>query len=523
MTTPAGFALALLTTLHLAFSASAAERSITVEQGRIEGAPARLDGVNAYLGIPYAAPPVGALRWQPPALAAAWQGVRAADKPGAGCMQPLAYSRPPWTEPFMHQGEISEDCLFINIWATAATPVAPLPVLVYMHGGGFNEGSGNVAVYDGAALARRGIIVVTVNYRLGVFGFLAHPELTAESPHNASGNYGLLDQIAALKWVKRNIGNFGGDPDNVTIAGQSAGAMSVYMLTASPLAKDLFQRAIVQSGPGALASFGMSGIAGMATPRAEAEHAGVAFARSLKVDSIAALRALPAAALMPQQAGPPAVRFGPTVDGWLLAEDLATVYASGMQHDVPMMSGMNADEASAFPGYGEADTASFAAQVKERYGDAADRVLALYDTSSDAAAAQAAIALGRDRGLLGMQWLSALRARSATTPAYLYYFERAIPWPEYPRFGAFHTAEVPYVFDNLDLLPRPWTAVDHQLADTTARYWVNFIRTGNPNGEGLPHWPANSGGAQTLVLGEQVSAADIPREAVRVLFDNLPD
>jgi para-nitrobenzyl esterase len=261
MRSPARLRAPLLLLLLLPGAGSAAAQidgPVRTTGGLVAPAPSENASLREFRGIPYAAPPVGELRWREPQPAATWTGVWTADRFAPACIQRLTRSRPPWTEEFMHQGEANEDCLYLNVWTAARSPEEHRPVLVFLHGGGFNEGSGSVPIYDGGALARRGLVVVTLNYRLGALGFLAHPELTAESPHHASGDYGLLDQIAALRWVRENIAAFGGDPERVALAGQSAGAMSVYLLTASPLAAGLFQRAIVESGPGALASFGVA-------------------------------------------------------------------------------------------------------------------------------------------------------------------------------------------------------------------------------------------------------------------------
>src|SRR6185503_13437694 len=273
--------------------AAAVPSTVTVSSGRLAGVAGRDAGVRVFKGIPFAAPPVGPSRWKAPEPVAAWTGVRAADRFAPACVQNVTGSRLPWTEGFMHQGAVDEDCLYLNVW-TAAGARARRPVFVYLYGGGFNEGSGSVAIYDGESLARKGLVVVTINYRVGVFGFLAHPDLAAESPRAASGNYGLLDQVAALRWVQQNIAAFGGDPGNVTIAGQSAGAMSVYLLTASPQTRGLFHRAIVQSGPGVLASFGVAASRGLAQQRTPAAQAGAAFAKARGAESLQALRAKPA-------------------------------------------------------------------------------------------------------------------------------------------------------------------------------------------------------------------------------------
>jgi para-nitrobenzyl esterase len=310
------------------------------------------------------------------------------------------------------------------------------------------------------------MVVVTLNYRVGVLGFLAHPELTRESPHHASGNYGLLDQVAGLKWVQENIAAFGGDPRRVTVAGQSAGAMSVYLLTASPLAKSLFAAAIVQSGPGALASFGIT-TRTLAQPLADVERAGLEVAGKVGAASLEELRKVDAPRLIAT-----GVRWGPTVDGWLIPAAPDEIYARGKQNDVPLLTGMMADEASAFPGY--------------------DRARAME---------------GRRSGLQALEALLAARAQTSRTPAYAYYFQHAIPWPEHPEYAAFHSGELPYMFDNLALLDRPWTATDRALAANVSAYWANFVMHGDPNASSLPQWPAFSSNApQMMVFGESPAA-----------------
>ena len=420
-----------------------------------------------YEGIPFATPPVGTLRWQPPQPLQPWRGVRDARAQPPACIQNVVPERLPWTKEYLHTGAVSEDCLYLDVWTPAQAARERLPVFVYLYGGGFNEGSVAVPLYDGAQLARKGMIVVTLNYRVGVLGFLAHPELTRESPHHASGNYGLLDQVAGLAWVRDNIAAFGGDPRRVTVAGQSAGAISAYLLTASPLAKNLFAAAILQSGPGALAAFGITPST-MAQPRAEAERAGSDFAAKVGATSLAELRRVDAARLLAATSA----TFGPTVDGWLLPAAPNEIYARGEQNDVPLLTGMMADESSAFPGY-------------------------------DAARA----AQGRHAGLEAIESLLAARAKTGRTPAYVYYFQHAIPWPEHPGYAAFHSGELPYTFDNLALMNRPWAAADRTLAATTSAYWASFVVRGDPNGPGLPRWPAFDPAApKMMVFGESPAA-----------------
>jgi para-nitrobenzyl esterase len=493
--------------------------TVTVSGGQLTGVAGRDASVRVFKGIPYAAPPVGPLRWKAPEPASPWTGVRAADRFAPACMQTVAGARLPWTEEFMHQGAVDEDCLYLNVWTTAPRG-ARRPVFVYLYGGGFNEGSGSVAIYDGEALAKKGLVVVTLNYRVGVFGFLVHPDLAAESPRAASGNYGLLDQVAALQWLQRNVAAFGGDPANITIAGQSAGAMSVYLLTASPRTRGLFHRAVVQSGPGALASSGAVSARSLARARTPAAEAGVAFAKAQGTTSLAALRERPASALLAQMTGAPPMRFGPVLDGWLLTDDIDAVYAKGWQQDVPLLTGMNADEGSASASYGATTVAAFRDQARTRYGDRAEQFLAVYPAANDADAGRAQVRSARDGALVALQQLAADRAATAKTPAYLYYFDRAIPWPEHPRYGAFHTGEVPYVFANLARLKRPWAPVDRRLADLVSSYWVRFATSGNPNGPGLPRWPVFTAAApQVMVLGEQTQPRVMPERTVRRFFE----
>lgn len=497
-------------------AASAPDAPVRTHAGLVTGMATSQPGVRAYLGIPFAAAPVGELRWRPPRPPAQWTGVRAADRFAPACMQPGPAAFGPWTLEFLLRGPVSEDCLYLNVW-TGAAPGARRPVFVYIYGGAFTSGSSDVPVYDGARLASRGLVVVTINYRVGALGFLAHPELTAESPEHASGNYGLLDQVAALRWVRDDIAAFGGDPARVTIAGQSAGAMSVFLLTASPLARGLFQRAVIESGPGGLAAMGIASARGMARPRADAEREGVTFAQAAGAPTLAQLRALPASAFVPTPGGARA-RFGPIVDGLFLTEDPADVFAAGRQNDVATLTGLNADEGSAFPGYGKTTAAAFRAQAQQRWGDRAPRFLAAYPAASDEEAGRAAVQSARDAGVAGVTRLLLERARTARTPAFAYYFDRAIPWPEHPEFGAFHTAEVPYVFGTLDVLPRPWTDVDRRLSETMMGYWVNFATHGDPNGPGLPAWPVFRPGQPALLrLGEQIGPlAPLPPERLEL-------
>ena len=487
--------------------------SIRTTAGLVRGIEGSRPGVRAYLGMPYAAPPVGERRWRAPApLLGMWTNVRSASTFGPSCMQGPNTPFGPWTAEFLLRGPMSEDCLYLNVW-TAARANERRPVLVYVYGGGFSSGSGDVAVYDGAPLAEKGLVVVNMNYRVGALGFFAYPELTAES--GASGNYGLMDQVAALEWVRENIANFGGDPERVMVAGQSAGAMSVYLLTASPMTKGLFQRAAIESGPGGLAAMGVATGRSVARPRADAEQDGVRYATALGAKNLAELRKLPASKFVGGGAG---IRFGPVVDGRFLVENPAETFAAGRQNDVPTIEGLNADEGSASPNYGRATAEQFKQQITQRYGDRAARFLAAYPAATDDDARRAQIESGRDAGVVGVLQMLGERAKTSRTPAYGYYFDHAIPWPDKPQFGAFHTSEVPYVFGTLDKLQRPWTDADRKLSATMMTYWTNFAATGDPNGAGVPTWPTFTPAQPTLLrIGERIEPmAPLPAQRMEL-------
>jgi len=455
-------------------------------------------GVTAYLGIPFAAPPVGNLRWRPPQPPAPWDGVRYGTHFGASCLQSEPGSRLPWTAEFMTQGSISEDCLYLNIW-TAAKRTEKRPVMFFIYGGGFGEGSGMVAVYNGAELARKGVIVVNANYRVGPLGFLAHPELTKESPHHSSGNYGLLDQIAALQWIHHNIAAFGGDPDKVTIFGQSAGAISVSDLMRSALAEGLFARAIAESGPGLFPE----NLLGGSTTLAQRENQGVVYAASKGAHSLAELRAVPAADFFKGTQGSPGAN-GPITDGWVLPVEHPA-------HEVPLIVGMVSGDAAFASGFGppQAPTvANFTASAQKTFGDKADAYLKLYNPQTDADVPAIKTASQIDQARVSIDFWSETQLKRSGR-LYTYYFDRPIPWPAHPEFGVFHSSELPYVFETINCLDRPWQPVDRKLMDEMSSYWSNFAKTGDPNGPGLSKWPAyNPEGHVTMELGEH--AGPIP-------------
>lgn len=478
---------------------------VTTQQGRVTGA-VDAEGTSRFLGIPFAAPPVGALRWRAPQPPASWKGLRINDHFSASCMQDEAGSRLPWTAEFMTQGPISEDCLYVNVWTTDPDPHARRAVMVWIYGGGFGEGSSAISLYDGAKLARLGVVLVSFNYRVGPFGFFVHPELSAESADFHSGNYGLLDQIAALQWVKRNIAAFGGDPARVTIFGQSAGAMSVKLLMESPLTRGLFARAIAQSGPGWLGRefYAQRSLAVM-------EQGGTRLGEVLGATSAAALRALPAAELLGPRAvvDGQALRYTPTIDGNVVRAEAAT-------NQVPLLFGIVSGDALPIPGFGppRVDTLTdWQAEAGKRYGERVGEYFRLYP-----AAADAEVTAARNASLIDCARVALARYAKAQHVAsgtvYAYYFDRAIPWPQHPEFGAFHTGEVPYVFRNLSRLDRPWTIADRHLADVASGYWVRFAKTGNPNASGLPPWPEFSAGEKLMRLGdsiEPINSAEVTR------------
>lgn len=475
---------------------------VRVAQGLLAGVPGRNAAITAFRGVPFAAPPVGDLRWREPQPPAEWSGVREAREFSPSCVQDIVDVRTPWTYEFMAHGQVSEDCLYLNVWTPARVTTERRPVLVYIHGGANNEGSGSVPVYDGEGLASRGLVVVTINYRLNVFGFFGHPELTKESPHAASGNYGLLDQIAAVRWVHENIAAFGGDPDRITVAGQSAGASAVHSLTASPLARGTFHRAIMQSGSSL-------NTLGAGRPLADLESHGVRFAAAKGAASIADLRAMSwqqvFARIPPPASGAPAqpLRWSPVVDGYALPASVRDIFAAGRQNDVPSLTGANADEYGASP-RPTATVESFAAQARQRFGEDADRFLALYPASTDEQARTAQNASARDIARASMYLWALQRATTSKTPAFTYYWTHALPGPESAIHGAFHTSEVPYLLNTLAMSPRPFDAIDHRLADLFSTYIVNFASTGDPNGGGLPHWDAAATDRPTTMeIGER--------------------
>jgi para-nitrobenzyl esterase len=491
-----------------AFGAAAAlPEQITVDTGTLAGGTGATPDVRAYKGIPFAAPPVGANRWRAPQAAAKWQGVRPATDYAARCMQggpPGANAAaPPAT---------SEDCLYLNVWSAAGAATERRPVMVWIYGGGYFGGAGSEPRYAGDALASKGAVVVTLNYRLGTFGFLAHPQLSAESDRKISGNYAVQDSLAALQWVQRNIAAFGGDPANVTLFGESAGANMTSALVGSPQAKGLFHRAIVQSG----AWMGMS--MGRMTPLASAEEAGAKAANDFGATSIAELRAKPAQEIHANLRAP----AGLVVDGYYIPEDLSLTFTNGRQNAVDVLVGSNQDEGTFFPRPG-LTAQQFTSEARQRFGVLAESYLKIYPANDDAGAMTAYLASFRDETAWQMRKFAELQTKRGNE-AYVYYFTRVPPSPpDRPSRGASHVAEIPYMFNNLPANV-PWTDTDRALAATMSSYWVNFARSGNPNGPGLPPWPAYRGATtgQAQVLGDSVATetATTPAAATLRYFDS---
>jgi para-nitrobenzyl esterase len=460
---------------------------IQVDTGSLSGIHDASTGLDEFRGIPYAAPPIGPLRWKPPQPMAAWTGVRPAERFGPRCMQ-----RPLFGDMVFRSDGMNEDCLYLNVWAPTRNQDSKLPVLVYFYGGGFVAGDGSEPRYDGASLARRGIVTVTVNYRLDVFGFLALPALADESPQHATGNYGLLDQNAALRWIRRNIAAFGGDPAQVTIGGESAGSMSVSAQMASPLSIGLMQRAIGESG----AVLGNL----KPPPRALSEQRGTAFERHVGAHSLADLRAMSASALLKACGDKEVPEFGPTIDGYLLPRSPVAIYQAGEQAHIPLLLGSNSQE-----GYyanllhDQLPTpANYRAAVKQQFGAHADEALKLYPGNTEAEVKASGTALAGDRFIAysTRRWMH-LQNLTADAPVYYYEFTRARParrdGSAGPDPGAVHSGEIEYALGNLsgnDVYA--WTADDHQVSATMESYWANFIRTGDPDGPNLPHWPAST-------------------------------
>ena len=484
------FVLTVFTLAALPSLTSAALDTVIVDGGRISGTVA--SGVRVFKGIPFAAPPVGELRWRGPQPVVPWTGVRMGDAFGATCIQePFPEGSPYASSGVTKDAPGSEDCLYLNVWTAAAVGAVEKsrPVMVWIHGGNWTRGSGNLP--DVAAFVRKGVVLVSANYRLGVLGFLAHPELSAESARRASGNYAILDQIAALQWVQRNIHAFGGDPSRVTVFGESAGSLSVNVVQATPLAKGLFHRAIGESG----ALF-----ASTASAMATTESEGVAFAKAAGAESLRALRGTPAEKVL---ATP--FRTGVNIDGYVLPDTVRNLFEEKKHHLVPVLVGSNADEWTTLgnPSQYPKTMEAYRQRVEGQYGTAVKAYDAAYPVRSAADIAKTLLAVGRDNTFTLEMRTWARMVTAAGRPAFLYQFTRVPPGPN-PAWGAYHAAEIEYVLNVVGA--RPWAAgLDRRLAQQMSSYWVNFATTGDPNGKGLPKWTRYDPAAEPyLELGDAV-------------------
>jgi para-nitrobenzyl esterase len=459
---------------------------VRTTNGPLQGV-ARPDGGAEFLGIPYAQPPVGDLRWHEPVLVKPWSEVRTASSFGAPCAQPVLGD---WNRHDAEAGK--EDCLFLNVITPVWPARQPLPVMLWIHGGANEGGSASSALYKDGTLIRHGVLLVTVNYRLGIFGFFAHPALSAESAHHGSGNYGLMDQILALRWVRENIANFGGDPNNITVFGQSAGSQDTGLLMTSGLSKDLFQRAIAESG---------TSFSPPLAPLAAAEKAGEAFAANLKVptgeEGLKQLRQLTAQQLLASQfSQSPRPHFGPDIDGWAIARQPTLVFASGQEAAIPLLFGTTAREFGAAIFRVPAAQDALRKTIADFYGGLAPQALAAYGLAEGTEASADPL-----YGSPSDQWAADIQFRCPATaqagwhsaakhPTYEYEFAHAIPGQE--AQGAVHSSDLPYVFGYFPKegnIAGKFTNLDIQLADLMESYWTNFAKTGNPNSAGLPEWP----------------------------------
>jgi para-nitrobenzyl esterase len=493
---------------------------VQVVDGVLEGVVSADDQVRTFKGIPYAAPPTGPLRWKPPQPVQPWTGVRQAVDFGPRPMQGRIFD-----DMVFHDDGPGEDCLYLNIWMPEHHEAAKLPVMVWIYGGGFAAGATSEARQDGGNLSKKGVIVVSFGYRLGVFGFLALPELSRESEHHASGNYGLLDQVAALQWIKTNIAAFGGDPDNVTIFGESAGSFSVSGLMASPVSQGLFQRAIGESG----AFFGDT----LPTPSlAEAEVAGEKFMESaFYAHSLNELRALPAKYLLRAAMKRSREYFRPDIDGYFLPTNCLAIYIAGQQSHVALLAGWNRDEGSSWDYFtNDAPTLeNYAKRANAFFGTNATRFLAVYPATTDAQAERAAAAFAGDRfiGYSTWKWLE-IQLQTGQSPVYRYKFEQTLPLPPKAEPGteptAPHASDIEFVFQMLPSRHLPWRPEDRKVSELMADYWSNFAKTGNPNGPGLPGWPRydSDGGYQVMHLSASSGAAPDADRARYEFLDQLP-
>jgi para-nitrobenzyl esterase len=505
--TIAALAAGLSTTAH------ADSLTVKTEQGKARGKTINDGKVLAFLGLPYAAPPVGDLRWKAPQPPVKWKGERDATSFGAHCAQNHVFD-----DLIFQDGGASEDCLFLNIYTPAeASAKSKLPVMFWIHGGGYAGGASSEPRHNGDFLPLKGVVLVTINYRLGVFGFLATSGLAKEA-NGAAGNYGLMDMVAALRWVKVNIGNFGGDPDNVTIFGESAGSFAVSTLMASPAASGLFHKAIGESG----AAFSNT----LPTDTLEArEKSDGAWVASLGVNTLAELRALPADKLL-NAAKNKKGGFWPVVDGNFLTEPVPDIYAAGKQAHVPLLAGWNRDEGSFFA-LRPVTAEQFKGMIGGLYKERAAEFLKLYPAETDEQALRSAIDYGSDNFIAfnTWKWIEAHR-KTGDSPIYRYHLELAAPPSKYhPGSFAFHSDDIEYVFGTLDTRPGAvWRPEDRRLSEQMMSYWSNFAKTGDPNGPGLPPWPKYDSADSLIHLDSAItSGPDTLRPRYEFLLKGMPE
>jgi para-nitrobenzyl esterase len=493
---PAFCTLAFFAWTHsLPASAHADLLTVKIAQGKVHGKTINSGKVRAFLGLPYAAPPVGDLRWKPPASALKWKDTRDATQYGARCYQGRVFE-----DMVFQDSGMSEDCLYLNVFTPAGqSGHGKLPVMFWIHGGGYTGGSASEPRHNGDFLPLKGVVLVTINYRLGIFGFLATPELAKEGG-GAAGNYGLMDMVAALQWVHANIKQFGGDPGNVTIFGESAGSSAVSTLLAAALARGLFQKAIGESG-GAL-DLGAPDKPSLA----EREQREQEWAVSLGAPTLAQLRALSAEAILAAASKKDAPKFSTVVDGKLLTEPVAATYAAGKQAHVPLLAGWNRDEQSGLSvGMTVDKWKDYAAQT---FGEHAAEFLTLYPGETDTQAARSAIDYNSDSFIAfsTWKWIDA-HAKTGDSPVYRYHFEQPAPPSKFhPGWFAFHSDDIEYVFGTLDTRPgADWRPEERKLSDQMMEYWTNFAKTGDPNGPGLPAWPRFDKDATILHLDSEIT------------------
>jgi para-nitrobenzyl esterase len=531
----------LLIFLLVLASFAFAQLNIETKQPQVQTSNGILEGVNSsgikiFKGIPFAKPPVGSLRWREPQPVESWKGIRKADKFG-----PRAMQLPLFSDMVFRSDGLSEDCLYLNIWTPAKSSNERLPVLVYFFGGGFVAGDGSEFRYEGESMARNGIVAITVNQRLGVFGFMAHPDLSKESSYHGSGNYGLMDQAAALKWIQKNIASFGGDPKKVTIAGESAGSYSVSAQMASPLSKNLIAGAIAESG--SLLSFNPT------TSLADAEKIGAAFANRVGAKSLAELRAIPAQQLLDETSKPESSRFPVNVDGYFFPKSPEEIFSSGEQAHVPLLVGWNSEEGNYRSVIGEekATVENYIKGVKRMVGDEASEILQIYKASTDAEVEQAGTDLASDMFIGFSTWkLSDLQSRTGGRPVYRYLYSRPRPLTKeqsarlllgqtdgsLPKdtlasairkqatLGAGHSIEIEYAMGNLPTnRVYDWQPEDFKISEIMQGFFINFIKTGNPNGTGLPQWPSLQQGKPASVMQINVNTmAETEKNRERYLY-----